>query len=142
MGIQLKQLADGSAGLEGSALGKGEIIVLHIPYVAGGATTLSGPVVSRAMIVQAINGVVDTTTTNAVTATIYSAPSGTALGSGTALHSGTYNGQGTANTNQALTLSTTAGATTVAAGSRVGIVWSGAPGAAGAGVITLMCTPA
>lgn len=140
MSIQFKQLPDGSLGLEGSALDTGAFVFITIPYVAGGATTVSGPILQRSVQVQSIIGLPDTTTTNAVTATIVKAASGTAVSGGTALHSGTYNGQGTAATNQTLTVSTTAGVATIAAGSRVGINWSGAPGAAGAGVITLACT--
>lgn len=141
MGINLKALQDGSMGMEGADLGNGEFIVLSIPYYAGGATAVGGPILSRAVQVQAITGVPDVTTTNAVTATVKKVASGTALSSGTTLHASTYNGQGTANTNQSLTVSTTAGVATVAAGSRIGVVWSGSPGAAGAGVITVICTP-
>lgn len=88
------------------------------------------------MVVKSIQGVVDAATSNAVTITVYKAPSGTAL------HSGTFNGQGTANANQALTLSSTSGALDVAQGSRIGAVISGAPGAAGAGMITVTLAPA
>lgn len=142
MSINFKQNPDGSAGLEGSGLDTGALVFLNIPYIAGGATNVSGPIAQRALVVQSIIGVPDATTTNAVTGTLYKASSASALSGGTALHSGTYNGQGTANTHQTLTLSTTAGATTIAAGQRVGLVWSGSPGAAGAGVITLACTVA
>lgn len=142
MSINLKQNADGSAGLEGVGLDSGALVFLTIPYIAGGATSIDGPVVQRALVVQSIIGLPTATTTNAVTGTVYKAASGTAIGSGTALHSGTYNGQGTAATNQSLTLPTTAGVTTIPAGSRVGLVWSGSPGAAGAGSITLACTVA
>lgn len=142
MSLNIKQLPDGSVGLEGAALDNGAFIFISIPYGAGAATTISGPILQRAVQVQSIIGVVDTSATNAVTATIVKAASGTAVSGGTALHTGTYNAQGTANTNQTLTVSTTAGVATIAAGSRVGLNFSGSPGAAGAGVITLACTPA
>lgn len=140
--VQLKQLGDGSMGLEGVGLDAGAFVYLYIPYGAGAATTISGPIVNRTLQVQAITGLVDTAATNAVTATIVKATSATAISAGTALHSGTYNAQGTANTNQVLTVSATAGVPTIAAGSRVGINFSGSPGVAGAGVITLACTVA
>ena len=133
----LKQNADGSMGLQGKDLGDGEFVNVDLKYVAGGVTSFSSSVFSRAMQVKAITGCPDTITTNAVTATIYQAPSGTAIGSGTALHSGTYSGQGTAATNQSLTVTNGA----IPAGSRIGLVWSGSPGAAGAGVVTVTLAP-
>ena len=145
MSINLKQNADGSAGLQGTDLDDGGFVVLTFPYNAtanASILTLGGSIMSRRMIVKSIQGLPNATTTNAVTITVYKAPSGTAIASGTALHSGTYNCQGTANTNQTLTLSTTSGVVDVAAGSRIGAVISGAPGAAGAGCITVTLAPA
>lgn len=147
MAVNLKQNADMSMGLQGTDLGDGEFIVLSLPYSAitntsGAFLTVSSHVLTRRMIVKAITGVPDTASSNAVTATVYKAASGTALGSGVALHSGTYNLQGTAATNQSLTLSAVSGALDVAAGSRIGFVISGTPGAAGVGVITVMLAPA
>ena len=142
---QLKQNQDGSAGIQGSDLTDGEIVVLTIPYNAtanASILTLGDTVLSRRMIVKAISGLPNVTTSNAVTVTVYKAPSGTAIASGTALHSGTFNCQGTANTNQSLTLSTTSGVVDVAAGKRIGAVISGGPGAAGAGSITVLLAPA
>lgn len=141
MGTNIKALADGSLGLEGIAGDTGAFIFINIPYNTTSPLTLSSAVATRDLIVQAITAVPDAASTNAVTATVFKAASGTALGSGTALHTGTYNLQGTANTNQSLTLSSTAGVTKVAAGQRIGAVISGALGAAGSGIITIACTP-
>lgn len=146
MAVNLKQNADMSAGLQGSDGDDGGFIVVSLPWSAVqnvvGILTVSGPVLNRRMVVKAITGVNDVVAANAVTATLYKAPSATALGSGTALHTGTFNLQGTAATNQSLTLSTTAGALDVAAGSRLGMVISGAPGATGCGCITVTLAPA
>lgn len=145
MSVQLKQNADMSAGLQGTDLDDGGFIVLTFPYNAtaqASILTLGPAVLNRRMVVKAVTGVPDATTTNAVTVTVYKAPSGTAIASGTALHSGTFNCQGTAATNQSLTLSTTSGVVDVAAGNRIGAVISGAPGAAGAGAITVTLAPA
>jgi len=139
MGINLKALADNSMGMEGRDLNNGEFIVLNIPYAAGAATTISGPVLSRSVQVQAIMGMVDTASTNAATASVYKASSGSAVGAGTLLHTGSFNAQGAANTNQTLVVS--AANAQIAAGQRVGIVFNTAPGAAGAGVITVLATP-
>ena len=144
---QLKQNADASFGVQGSDLDDGAFVVLSMPYSAivnttGAFLVVSTQVMARRMIVKSIVGVVDTAATNAVTATVYKAPSATAIGSGTALHSGTFNLQGTAATNQTLTLSTTSGVLDVAAGNRLGFVISGAPGAAGVGLITVTLAPA
>lgn len=147
MGVNLKQNPDMSAGLQGTDGGNGGFIVLTMPYSAivnttGAFLTKSTHILARRMTVHSINGVVDTAASNAVTASIYKAPSATAIGSGTLLHSGSFNLQGTAATNQALTLSTTASDLDIAAGSRIGFVISGAPGAAGVGVITVTLAPA
>jgi len=145
MSVQLKQNADMSAGLQGTDLDDGGFLTINMPYSAitnttGAFLVVSSQILNRRMVVKAISGVVDTAASNAVTATVYKAPSATALGSGTALHTGTFNLQGTAATNQALTLSGTA--VDVAAGNRIGFVISGAPGAAGVGVITVTLAPA
>lgn len=147
MAINLKQNADASGGLQGTGMGDGEFVVVTMPYSAimntsGAFLNILGPAMSRRMIVKSIIGVPNTVASNAVTATVYKAASGTAIGSGTALHSGTFNLQGTAATNQTLTLSTTKSDLDVAAGSRIGMVISGAPGAAGVGTITVTLAPA
>ena len=147
MSVNLKQNADASGGLQGTGMGDGEFVVVTMPYSAimntsGAFLNILGPAMSRRMIVKSIIGVPNTVASNAVTATVYKAASGTAIGSGTALHSGTFNLQGTAATNQTLTLSTTKSDLDVAAGSRIGMVISGAPGAAGVGTITVTLAPA
>lgn len=146
MGIQYKQNADASMGLQGTDLTDGEFIVVTLPWNAvtntAAVVTLTGPVLSRRMIVKDIRHVTDVAAANAVTATVYKAPSGTAIGSGTALHSGTANLQATAATPVSLTLSTTSGALDVAAGQRIGVVLSGAVGATGVGAITVTLAPA
>jgi len=146
MSINLKQNADMSAGLQGTDLTDGEFIVFNFPWNAVTTTaavlTVSGPVLTRRMIVKSIQHITDVAAANAVTATVYKAPSGTALGSGTALHSGTANLQATANTQVALTLSATSGVVDVAAGNRIGVVISGAVGATGVGSITVTLAPA
>jgi len=147
MAVNLKQNADMSAGLQGTDADDGGFIVVTLPWSAitnttGAFLTVSGPVMARRMIVKDIRHVVDTTATNAVTATLYKAASGTALGSGTALHSGTASLQATAATPVTLTLSATASVLDVAAGSRIGFVISGAPGAAGVGSFTVTLAPA
>ena len=147
MSVQFKQNADASCGLQGTDLDDGAFVVVPMQWSAitnttGAFLTVSGPVMLRRMIVKGIQYVNDTTATNAVTATLFKAPSGTALGSGTALHTGTANLQATAATPTTLTLSTTAGALDVAAGSRIGFVISAAPGAAGVGSFTVTLAPA
>lgn len=143
MGVQLKQQADGSLGLEGADLDAGAFVVLSMPYLATSSPlTQSVAVMKRRMVVKDISLVPDVASSNAVTIAAWQAPSGTALASGTALHTGSGNLQGTANTNQALTLSAVAGALQVNAGARIGFVISGALGASGSGVITFTLAPA
>ena len=117
---QLKQLPDGSMGLEGSAAGQGEFVTASFTW---SPTSTDAPffTATRPLVVQAITATVEVAGTDAgaVTAVIRKAPSGTALASGTALHSGSINLKGTAATNQALTLSTTSGVVNLAAGDRL-----------------------
>jgi hypothetical protein len=143
----LKQNADASMGIQGSDGDDGSFVVVTLPWSAitntsGAFLTVSGPVLQRRMIVKSIQYMNDTAASNAVTATLYKAPSATALGSGTALHSSTANLQATAAANNTLTLSTTAGVLDVAAGSRLGFVISATPGAAGVGSFTITLAPA
>jgi hypothetical protein len=142
MSVQLKQNDDLSLGLQGTDLDQGSFVVEGVAYTTASPLTQTIGVFTRRMVIKAIVGVPDVASTNAVTATIYKAPSGTAIGSGTALHTGTFNLQGTANTNQTLTLSSTSGALDIPAGTRIGIVISGALGASGSGTITLHLAPA
>ena len=144
---QLKQNADASVGIQGSDAGDGEFVIITLPWSAithtsGAFLTASGPVLSRRMVVKDIRYNNDTAASNAVTATLYKAASGTAIGSGTALHSSTANLQATAATPVTMTLSTVSGALDVAAGSRLGFVISGTPGAAGVGQFTVTLAPA
>ena len=144
---QLKQNADASIGIQGSDLDDGGFIThvfnwSAITNTSAAFLTVSGPVFNRRMVVKAITYVNDTAATNAVTAALWKAPSATALASGVALHTGTVNLQATAATNASLTLSTVSGALDVAAGSRIGFVISGTPGAAGVGTITVTLAPA
>ena len=142
MGVNLKALQDGSMGMEGVGLDTGAFLFMNIHYNTATPLAQSMSLFPRKMILQSIVATPDVASTNAVTATLFQAPSGTAIGTGTALHTGTVNVQGAAAVNQPMTLSTVAGATQVLAGSRIGIVISGALGAAGNGVITLAFTPA
>lgn len=142
MGVNLKQLADGSMGLEGVDADSGSIITAHFTY---GATSVDKVdfIAPRKMIVQSIIGrpTVAGTDGSAVTATIKKAASGTAITAGTALHSGTFNLKGTADTNQTLTLSTTAGALEIPAGTAIGIDFTGTLTSA-TGVVMVAFTPA
>lgn len=136
----IKQNTDNSLGIQGSDLDDGQFIVINVNYNTASPLTMTLASLSRRAIVKQIYFRPDTASTNAVTATFYKAASGTAIGSGTALHTGTANLQGTAATNQELTL--TAAAVDVAHDSSIGVVISGALGAAGSGCITIWLAPA
>lgn len=142
MGVQLKQLADSSMGLEGTDLNTGAFIYINIPYTTASPLTISGGILPRKCVVQAITVNPDVSSTNAVTVSAFAAPSATALGSGTALMSSGAVLNGTAGTNVVGALSAVSGALLISAGSRVGVVISGALGAAGSGVITIALNPA
>jgi hypothetical protein len=140
---QLKQNQDNSMGIQGTDLTEGEFVILSFPYNAtanASVLTLGGVVLSRRMVVKSIQGLPDVAASNAVTISLYKAPTATAIASGTLLHTGSFNAQGTANANQTLALA--AAAVDVAAGNRIGAVISGVPGAAGAGCITVTLAPA
>jgi hypothetical protein len=143
MGVNLKQLPDSSMGLEGKDLGTGSFLTRSLNWTPTSSATAIMLVVPRTVVIQSIVARVETAGSDGgtVTATIYKAPSGTAIGSGVALHSGTINLKGTAATNQTLTLSTVAGALEVAAGSAIGIVFTGTLTAAVGGV-TVSFNPA
>lgn len=139
MGIQIKQLADGSLGLEGRDLDDGAFEFVQINYTASIASTsiFTAP---RACIVKAIRGRVDVAGTGgACTLAFRKAPSGTAGGSGTLLHSGTYNIVGTANASQSLTLSTTPSDLLLAAGDSIYVVLSGTPTSAVGNITVALC---
>lgn len=139
--INLKQLPDSSAGLEGATTGgNGEFIPVTIPYVAGTVATGSAFVASRPYVVQAIIGrTIVAGTGGACTLSIYSVPSGTATASGTLLHTGSFNLVGTINTNQTLTM--TAAAQLLPAGSSIGYVITGTATSA-VGTVTILLNPA
>ena len=137
MGVQFIQNDDASAGMQGVDLDKGPFVFINIPYTSASPLAMSGCVAGRALTVRYINVVPDVVSTNAVTAQVFAAGSTVALASGTVLHSGTANLQGTASGNQFLPVT----APTVRAGSRIGVVISGALGAAGSGVVSIVCNP-
>jgi len=140
MGIDLKQNTDGSSGLQGAGYGDGEFILIDMQWLP---SSLSGSsaVCSRDYVLKSLIAAVDVagTDASAVTATVYMAPSGTALASGTALHSGTINLKGTAAANQVLTLATAN--QRIPAGYRVGIVFTGVLTSA-VGCVTAALCPA
>jgi len=141
MGVQLKQLADGSAGMEGKDAGSGGYVPVSTPYVA---TITSGSVFTadRSYVVQAIRGRVDVAGTGgACTMVVRKVSSGTAGGSGTALHTGSYNLVGTASAIQTLSLSTTAADLLIAAGDSIYFSLTGTPTSA-VGNITVTLSPA
>lgn len=142
MGVQIKQLSDSSMGLEGTDFNTGAFIYINIPYTSASPLIMSGVVLPRKCVVQAVTVNADVSATNAVTVTAYAAPSGTALGAGTALMSAGAVLNGTAGANVVSVLSVVSGALLVASGSRVGVVISGALGVAGSGVITIALNPA
>ncbi|MBT9571102.1 MAG: hypothetical protein IV106_08340 [Pseudomonas umsongensis] len=115
----IRQNADGSLGIEGTAAGEGGFLPLTLNYTAS-IVDCTMFTADRPYVVKAIRGRVDVAGTGgACTATIRKVASGTAITSGTALHSGTYNLVGTVNTQQALTLSTTASDLLLAAGDSI-----------------------
>jgi hypothetical protein len=142
MSVNLKQNADGSAGLQGKDLDDGGFCVVDFNYNASSVDSTMF-VASRAYVVKAIIGRPDVAGNDAgaVTATIRKAASGTAIASGTALHSGSMNLKGTAATNQSLTLSTTAGVLEIPAGTAICVDFTGTMTAA-VGHISVILAPA
>lgn len=142
MAVVLKQNSDLSMGLQGTDGDDGGFIPVNIEYTASSVDKVSF-VASRRYIVKAIIGRVEAAGTDggAVTAVIKKTASGTAIASGTALHSGTFNLKGTAATNQTLTLSTTASDLDIAAGTAIGIDFTGTLTSA-TGVVTVILAPA
>ena len=138
MSVNLKQAASGYMGLQGVDADYGDIIYESIYYTASSPLTMTNTICTRSMHLHSVVVNPDVASTNAVTLTAYSAPSGTALGSGTAL-TGTIALNGTAGTNVSGVL--VAGTNIIPAGTRVGVVISGALGAAGNGVITFGFAP-
>lgn len=142
MSVNLKQNADGSMGLQGEDRDSGGFISINIEYNASAIDKVCF-VATRKYVVQAISGAptVAGSDGSAVTAVIAKASGTTAITAGTALHTGTYNLKGTANTVQSLTMSTTSGVTSIAAGDRIGIDFTGTLTAA-VGVVTVVLAPA
>lgn len=143
MAINLKQNADASAGLQGTDADDGAFLMRDFQYIATTAAANTVFVAPRRMILKSINVRPDVAGTDAgaVTATVYRAPSGTAIGSGTALHTGTANIKGAAATNQSLTLATNAATLDIPAGTAVGVVFTGVMTSA-QGAVTLAFCPA
>lgn len=142
MSVNLKQNADGSAGLQGTDLDEGGFEIVNMIYDATSVDRCY-MVASRAYVVKAVIGrpTVIGSDGSAVTAVVKKAASGTAITAGTAVHSSTYNLKGTANTNQVLTLSTTGSDLVIPAGTGIGIDFTGVLTAA-VGVITVILAPA
>lgn len=139
---QLKQNKDGSVGIQGADLDNGGFVAVNIEYTASSVDKVAF-VATRRYVVQGITGrpTVAGTDAGAVTAVIKKAASATAITAGTALHSSTYNLKGTADTIQALTLSTTPSDIEIAAGTCIGIDFTGTLTSA-TGVVTVMLAPA
>lgn len=140
--INLKNLPDGSMGLEGATTGgNGGFVPASLTYNVPAANT-SFFTADRPYVVQAVRGRVDVLGTGgACTAVIRKAASGTIGTSGTALHSGSFNLVGTINTQQALTLSTTATDVLLAAGDSLYFHLTGTATSA-IGSITVTLNPA
>lgn len=140
--ITLKQNADLSMGLQGTDLDDGAFLMVSSEYLASSVDKVVF-VAPRRCIVKSITWRVEVAGTDAgaVTAVIKKAASGTAIASGTALHSSSANLKGTAATNQTLTLSTTLSDLDIAAGTAIGIDFTGVLTSA-TGVVTIALAPA
>lgn len=138
---QMKQIGDGSFGIEGSAGGDGGFIPVTINYLASTVDSTFF-VADRPYVVKAIRGRVDVAGTGgACTAQIRKVPSGTAITSGTVLHTGTFNLVGTANAGQTLALSATPSDLLLAAGDAIAFDLTGTATSA-VGNITVTLNPA
>jgi hypothetical protein len=142
MGINIKQNTDGSAGLQGAGEGDGEFVVLTHGYTASSVDTAIFTA-SRAYVVKSVILRPDVIGSDggAVTVAVKQAPSGTAIAAGTAVHTGTGDLKGAANTNQVLALSATPSDLYIAAGSSLGLDFTGTLTAA-VGRITVTLCPA
>ena len=141
MAVNILQNSDGSMGLQGTQLDPGGWLPVSIEWLAASVDQVVF-VATRPYRVMAITARVEVAGTDAgaVTAAIKKAASGTAIASGTALHSGTINLKGTAATNQTLTLSTTSTDLDIAAGTAIGIDFTGTLTAA-TGAVTVTLAP-
>jgi hypothetical protein len=133
----ISQKDDGSMGIEGADYGAGAVAYASFTYNAS-SIDAAFFVAPRKMRVVSITGCVEVAGTDAgaVTAAVKKAASGTDIAAGTALHSSTMNLKGTVDTNQELTLSTTSTDLDIAAGTRIGVDFTGVLTAA-SGVITV-----
>lgn len=140
--IALKQLGDGSCGLEGASTGgSGGFIPVafnyNVPAVNQAIFTADRPYV-----VQAVRGRVDILGTGgACTYQIRKAVSGTIGTSGVLLHSGTFNLVGVINTMQNLTLTATPADLAMAAGDSIYMHLTGTATSA-IGNVTVTLNPA
>lgn len=142
MGVELKQLDDGSMGLEGATTGGsgGFLTVSHNYNVPAINQTIF--TADRPYVVKAVRGRVDVLGTGgACTYQIRKAVSGTIGTSGVLLHSSTYNLVGTINTMQNLTLSTTLPDLALAAGDSIYMHLTGTATSA-IGNVTVTLNPA
>ncbi len=114
--------------------------VVSIPYTASSADVAQfvAPYACRLSQITA-RVTVAGTDGSAVTAVVKKAASGTAIASGTAL-SGSFDLKGTANTNQTVTLTTTLTDLDIAAGTAVGLDFTGTLTSA-TGVVCLLISP-
>lgn len=138
MSINIKQLPDASAGLEGTDLDAGSFIYVNVPYNSA-AVTQTVVTIPRRCIIQSVRLARDTAATNAVTAQVVTRQSSGAIAGGTAA-TDAVSLQGPATTSVAFV--PVAAQVDCVAGTRIGVVFSGALGAAGAGVITIALNPA
>lgn len=138
--VNIRQDDDGYMGLVGEDGGDGPFIFATAEYNAS-SVDKSFFVATRACRVVGVTCRVTAAGTDggAVTAMIEKVPSGTAIGSGTDVLSATFNLKGTANTNQAGSLSTTAGALDLAAGDSLGLDLTGTMTAATGSITVAMC---
>jgi hypothetical protein len=137
----IRQNADGSFGIEGTAGGDGGFLPLTLNYTAT-IVDCTMFTADRPYVVKAIRGRVDVAGTGgACTAVIRKVASGTAITAGTALHTGSFNLVGTVNTQQALTLSTTASDLLLAAGDSICFDMTGTATSA-VGAISVHLSPA
>lgn len=138
MSINLKQLPDSSAGLEGTDLDVGSFIYITVPYNSA-SVTQTVVTIPRRCIIQSVRLARDTGSTNAVTAQIVTRQSTGAIATGTAV-TDAVTLQGPVTTSVAFV--PVAAQVDCVAGTRLGVVFSGALGAAGAGNITIALNPA
>ncbi|MFZ6653795.1 hypothetical protein [Undibacterium sp. TJN19] len=143
MSVEIVQRPDGALGLVGDSTGgNGGFLPVTATYTATSPAAMSLFSANRNYIVQDITGRVDVSGTGgACTISLYNVPTGAAIASGTLLHTGTYNVAGTVNTKQVLTLSATASALVISAGSAIGLVVTGTPTSA-VGSVTVTLSPA